>query len=85
MALPYSLSKVKLEAIDTKMVRLLVACSRGLVKRGLQHEYAQSIIGATLKRRDGSGLVVLGFVVCSRGIVGQGNDRNMEKGRWRGQ
>lgn len=69
----------------TKMVLGYGDMSAGLDLRDLSKNYAQSIIGATLKRRDGSGLVVLGFVVCSRGIVGQGNDRNMEKGRWRGQ
>lgn len=53
----------------TKMVLARGCLAGGPVIRGLQEATAQSIIGATLKRREGSGRVICGFEADSRGIL----------------
>lgn len=45
----------------TKLVRRLIVCAVSSRNQGLQAKHAQSIIGATLKRREGSGRVVAGL------------------------
>ena len=62
------LGNIVFERVGTKMVREHCDGAGSHEIRELETEHAQSIIGATLKRRDGSGLVVLGFVICSRDI-----------------
>ena len=52
----------------TKMVRALGMCCVSQDIRGLRRTYAQSIIGATLKRRDGSGRGFAGVEADSRGM-----------------
>jgi len=58
------------------MVRALGMCCVSQDIRGLRRTYAQSIIGATLKRRDGSGRVVVGLepvlAVISFNVFGTG-------------
>ena len=51
---------------------------------GVHEKVVQSVIGATLNRRDGSVRVVSGFEADSRDIRVYGNHQNKEKGRWRG-
>lgn len=61
---------VAIAAADgTKMVLELSGWAKGVEFKGLQEEYAQSIIGATLKRREGSGRVVCGVEAVSRDIL----------------
>ena len=64
--------KVSVEGMlgGKKMVRVEYLLPEGLVFKGVQEKYAQSIMGATLKRRDGSGRVVCGFEAFSRSILG---------------
>lgn len=53
----------------TNLVRKSLNQDKTPVNIGLGDESAQSIIGATLKRREGSGRVVFGFEADSRGIL----------------
>lgn len=56
-------------AAGTKMVRANARYSKVQEIQGLWVVPAQSIMGATLKRRDDSGRVVCGFEADSRGIL----------------
>lgn len=51
------------------MVQDFCECYEGIANKGVEGKPAQSIIGATLNRRDGSGHVVCGFEADSRGIL----------------
>lgn len=51
------------------MVQDFCEGSEGIANKGFEGKPAQSIIGATLNRRDGPGRLVCGFEADSRGIL----------------
>lgn len=55
--------------VGTKMVRSNTRGSVGRADRDIYNVPAQSIIGATLNRREGSGRVVCGVKAVSKGIL----------------
>ena len=63
------LSAIFNAVVGTKMVRVTFQFDRGHGNTGLLRTPAQSIMGATLKRRDGSGRVVCGLQAVSRDIL----------------